>query len=94
MPDLAAELFRQGGIAGQWLHAQGYRGTASADFLVATMEDPGAFQAYVCEVNARLTGATYPSMLARHFLPRGAWLMRNLMLKEATSGRAVLRYLE
>jgi len=45
-------------------------------------------------VNARLTGATYPSMLARHFLPRGAWLMRNLMLKEATSGRAVLRYLE
>lgn len=94
LPDLAVELFRQAGVAGQWLHAQGYRGTASADFLVARLEAPGAFQAYVCEVNARLTGATYPSMLARHFLPRGAWLMRNLMLKEATSGRAVLRYLE
>jgi hypothetical protein len=94
LPDLAVELFRQAGVAGQWLHAQGYRGTASADFLVATQSEPGTFQAYVCEVNARLTGATYPSMLARHFLPRGAWLMRNLMLKEATSGRAVLRYLE
>ncbi len=93
-PGLAEELFRQSGIAGRWLHAQGYRGTASADFLVAALEDSGAFQAYVCEVNARLTGATYPSMLARHFLPNGAWLMRNLLLKEATSGRAVLRYLE
>jgi len=94
LPDLAVELFRQAGVAGQWLHAQGYRGTASADFLVARLEAQGAFHAYVCEVNARLTGATYPSMLARHFLPRGAWLMRNLILKEATSGQAVLRYLE
>lgn len=94
LPALAEELFRQAGIAGRWLHAQGYRGTASADFLVAALAEPGAFRAYVCEVNARLTGATYPSMLARHFLPNGAWLMRNLLLKEATSGRAVLRYLE
>lgn len=94
MPDLAPELFRQAGVAGRWLHAQGYRGTASADFLVAESAAAGEFRAYVCEVNARLTGATYPSMLARHFLPSGAWLMRNLMLKEATSGRAVLRYLE
>lgn len=94
LPGLATELFRQAGIAGQWLHEQGYRGTASADFLVAELAAADKFRAYVCEVNARLTGATYPSMLARHFLPRGAWLMRNLMLKEATSGRAVLRYLE
>ncbi len=94
LPGIATELFRQAEVAGRWLHAQGYRGTASADFLVAETGATGEFRAYVCEVNARLTGATYPSMLARHFLPRGAWLMRNLMLKEATSGRAVLRYLE
>lgn len=94
LPGIATELFRQAGIAGRWLHAKGYRGTASADFLVTEYGATGEFRAYVCEVNARLTGATYPSMLARHFLPSGAWLMRNLMLKEATSGQAVLRYLE
>lgn len=94
LPGLAEELFRQAGIAGQWLHAQGYRGMASADFLVVEDEPAGAFRQYMCEVNARLTGATYPSLLARHFLPRGAWLMRNLMLEKPTSGRAVLRYLE
>jgi hypothetical protein len=33
----------------------------------------------VCEINARVTGATYPSVLARHFgTSHGAWLMRNL----------------
>ena len=32
----------------------------------------------ICELNARVTGASYPSLLARHFLPDGAWLMRNL----------------
>lgn len=93
-PGLAEELFRQAGIAGEWLHEQGYRGTASTDFLVASSDEPGQFRVYVCEINARLTGATYPSVLARHFLPRGAWLMRNLKLAKPLSGRTVLRLLE
>ena len=37
----------------------------------------GRTEVVVCEVNARVTGATYPSLLARHFLPQRAWLMRN-----------------
>lgn len=93
-PGLAEELFRQAGVAGQWLHDQGYRGTASTDFVVARLEEPGGFRVHVCEINARLTGATYPSVLARHFLPRGAWLLRNLKLAKPLSGRTVLRLLE
>ncbi|MCB1278528.1 hypothetical protein [Prosthecobacter sp.] len=93
LPGLAEELFHQAGIAGRWLHAQGYRGTASVDFLVAVLDEPGAFRAHVCEINARLTGATYPSMLARHFLPRGAWLMRNLLMKRPVPGSVVLQLL-
>lgn len=92
MPGLAQEIFRQAGIAGQWLHQEGYRGTASADFLVTRRQT--GFEAIVCEVNARLTGATYPSLLARHFLPQGAWLMRNLKLARPVSGRAILRFLK
>lgn len=93
-PGLMEELFRQAGVAGQWLHDQGYRGTASADFLVTALAEPGAYRAYVCEINARLTGATYPSVLARHFQPRGAWLMRNLKLAKPVSARTVLRLLD
>lgn len=82
---LKEELLRQGGVAGQWLHRQGYRGTASADFLVADYEDRTTV--YVCEINARVTGATYPSILARHFLPDGAWLLRNLRFARQVSGK-------
>jgi len=83
-PGLKEELLRQGGIAGQWLHRQGYRGTASADFLVVDFED--RVEVYVCEINARVTGATYPSMLARHFMPDGAWLLRNLRFSRPLPG--------
>lgn len=93
-PGLMEELFQQAGVAGQWLHDQGYRGTASVDFLVTALAEPGAYRAYICEINARLTGATYPSVLARHFQPRGAWLMRNLKLAKPVSARTVLRLLE
>ena len=87
-PGLQEELLRQGGIAGQWLHEQGYRGTASADFLVVDYEDHS--EVYVCEINARVTGATYPSVLARRFIPDGAWLLRNLRFTEPLSGRKLL----
>lgn len=89
-PDLTEELFRQAGMAGRWLHQQGYRGTASVDFLVAALEEPGTCRVYACEINARVTGATYPSVLARHYCPRGGWLMRNLKFVEPLGGATIL----
>ncbi len=73
-----AELLRQAEIIAGWLHGTGYRGPASVDFHVATRG--GVREVRACEINARITGATYPSLLARHFQRRGAWLMRNLAL--------------
>ena len=70
------ELIRQAEIVAAWLHEVGVRGAASIDFLVARGEK--GFTVYVCEANARVTGATYPSLLARHFHEGGAWVMRNL----------------
>lgn len=85
---LREALIRQAGVAGRWLHAGGYRGTASVDFLVAQSGEEAT--AFVCEINARVTGATYPAVLARHFTPQGAWLMRNLRLATPIDGRQVL----
>jgi hypothetical protein len=93
-PGLMEELFAQAGEAGRWLHEQGYRGTASADFLVAERAGPGERSVYVCEINARVTGATYPSVLARHYLPMGAWLMRNLKFTRPQEGAHLLELLE
>jgi hypothetical protein len=93
-PGLREELFEQAAEAGRWLHAQGYRGTASADFLVAERAGHGDRRVYVCEVNARVTGATYPSVLARHFRPLGAWLMRNLKFARLEDGAHLLQLLE
>lgn len=87
------ELFRQATLAGKWLHDQGYRGTASTDFLFVENSDGTAPDVYVCEINARVTGATYPSLLARHFTPEGDWLMQNLRLKEAMEGNELLSIL-
>lgn len=92
LPKLKAELLRQAGMASIWLHRQGYRGAASTDFLI-TCHMGGSFTAYVCEINARVTGATYPSILARHFHPHGAWLMHNLELATPLSGEALLEKL-
>lgn len=91
---LQEELFRQAGVAGRWLHGQGYRGTASVDFLVAALEEKGACRVYACEINARVTGATYPSILARHYSPSGGWLMRNLKLTVPLAGSTILKLLE
>ena len=87
---LLPEMLRQAGVVGQWLHAQGYRGTASTDFLVIDRDGSAQSEVHVCEVNARVTGATYPSVLAPHFQPSGAWLMRNLRLAEPMSGGELL----
>jgi hypothetical protein len=92
--EVKEELLRQAGVAGEWLGKVGYRGTASADFLVVEREGRPVPEVHVCEVNARVTGATYPSLLARHFLPRGAWLLRNLRLEQPESGEALLARLD
>jgi hypothetical protein len=87
-PELTEELFRQGAIAGEWLHAQGYRGTASTDFVV--IEKDGRNQVIICEINARVTGATYPAVLARHFMPNGCWKMRNIQFRKSLDGDQLL----
>lgn len=88
-PGLADELFHQAAEAARWLHRQGYRGAASTDFLVTLWED-GDATSYICEINARVTGATYPSVLARHFQPQGSWRMRNLELSQPMHGADLL----
>lgn len=93
-PEVETELLRQAREAGLWLHGTGYRGTASVDFIVAECDRQSAADVYVCEINARVTGATYPSVLARHLKKGGAWLMRNLRLSEPQSGDVLLEMLD
>ncbi len=88
IPEVERELWRQGAIAATWLHGQGYRGTASADFLI--VERQKRIDTILCEINARVTGATYPALLARHFKPRGEWLMRNIGFRKAIEGGDLL----
>ncbi|MFP6866391.1 MAG: hypothetical protein VCA35_10660 [Roseibacillus sp.] len=90
---LEEELLRQAGLTGRWLHHQGYRGTASTDFHLAFLNS-GETELRVCEINARVTGATYPSLLARHFQPEGAWSMRNLRLPTPEDGSRILESLD
>jgi hypothetical protein len=95
IPDRAGlkeDLFRQAALAGEWLHAQGYRGTGSADFLV--IERKGKREAILCEINARVTGATYPAVLARHFNPKGCWLMRNIQFRSSLGGDQILSLMD
>lgn len=89
---LQQELFRQAGLAGEWLHAQGYRGTASTDFLVVRRGKK--IDVIICEINARVTGATYPSVLARHFLPGACWYMRNIQFRKALDGAQLLTLMD
>jgi hypothetical protein len=91
-PELEAEIFRQASIAGAWLHAQGYRGTASTDFLVVS--EAGVPRVYICEINARVTGATYPSVLARRFMSEGCWSMRNIQFRKALDGDQLLSLMD
>lgn len=93
-PGLREETMRQADLVGRWLHGTGYRGTASIDWLVTQREDQPQPDVYVCEINARVTGATYPSLLARHFHPQGAWLMRNLRLRVPLTTEQLLAMFE
>ena len=86
--EIESPMHDQTVAVGRWLHENGYRGTASVDFLV--IKRNGAVEVYVCEVNARVTGATYPSVLARHFCPHGHWLMRNLRIEVPISSGELL----
>ncbi|MCP5003751.1 MAG: hypothetical protein GY941_07320 [Planctomycetes bacterium] len=86
------EMLKQSTSAATWLHEQGYRGTASIDFLV--VDRLGVIEIRACEINARVTGATYPSVLARHFIPHGAWIMRNLRFVVPLMDQGILELLE
>ncbi len=86
------ELILQASKAGEWLYDQGYRGTASVDFLLVNRF--GQVEVRVCEINARVTGATYPAILARRFMPYGAWIMRNVKTDKPMDGDELMRTLE
>ncbi|MCM2372892.1 ATP-grasp domain-containing protein [Aporhodopirellula aestuarii] len=94
LPNLRDETIRQAKVVGRWLHETGYRGTASIDWLVVEREGKSEPDVYVCEINARVTGATYPSLLAKYFRPSGAWLLRNLRLAQPVTSAVLLRTLE
>ena len=85
------EILRQASLVGEWLHRRDYRGTASVDFHVTFRRKQVEIR--VCEVNARVTGATYPALLAHHFTPGGAWLMRNIRFDPPVSSSSILRSL-
>ncbi len=91
-PGLQDELLRQAGIAGVWLYRHGYRGTASTDFLVVRKRQKT--EVILCEVNARVTGATYPAVLARHFNSQGAWYMRNIGFRKGLDGADLLSLMD
>lgn len=86
------ELLRQAEIAGEWLYLQGYRGTASVDFHLVKRGRSNEIR--VCEINARVTGATYPAILARYFMPQGSWIMRNIRFVPPLKSSAVLKALD
>ena len=87
-----SQLLNQARALVPWLHHSGYRGPASIDFHVAQRGEHTDIRA--CEINARVTGATYPSLLARHFQQNGAWLMRNLALPAPLPASSILDILE
>lgn len=89
---LEGELILQAALAGEWLYTNGYRGTASVDFLV--VRRLGKFEVRICEINARVTGATYPSVLSRRFIPNGAWLMRNVKTDIPMEGEELLKLID
>lgn len=89
---LQDELLRQAIVAGKWIFTQSYRGTASVDFIVVIRN--GKLEVRICEINARVTGATYPSVLARYFMPCGTWIMRNLKTEIPIEGSELLELMD
>ena len=89
LPQVREHLFTQARVVADWLHGLGYRGTASGDFHVVKRHN--AFEVRICEVNARVTGATYPAVLARLFRPDSAWMMRNVRFPTSVDGAWLLQ---
>ncbi len=89
--DCRDRLIEQAKVGARWLYSMGYRGTASGDFLVLKIENE--LKVILCELNARVTGATYPAILARHFLPKGGWLLRNVLFRKPMPTKALLELL-
>ncbi len=89
-PAVLDRMLDQSEQVARWLYQQGYRGTASVDFLIAEKSGSEPAEVYVCEINARITGATYPAVLARHFIPHGAWMHRNLQFSEPIAAQQIL----
>lgn len=85
-------LLEQARMAGQWLHQKGYRGACSVDFHI--IDRKGSIEIRICEINARVTGATYPSVLARNFLPDDYWMLRNIRFNPHLSGSKILSVLQ
>ena len=67
------------------------RGTGSVDYLVFDRQNN--IEVIICEINARVTGATYPAILAKHFNPNGAWLSRNLLFHKTVPAKELLNLL-
>lgn len=86
------EILRQASMVAAWVAGLDYRGPGSIDFLI--WRQAGMLRVLVCEVNARVTGATYPSLLALHCNPGGAWLMRNMVFGPCLDVAAFLSFLE
>lgn len=74
-PEVMDDIIHQATQVTRWVASSGYRGTGSIDYIIYRQGDQT--QVRVCEVNARVTGATYPSLLAKRLRPGAAWLMRN-----------------
>ncbi|HEX2226822.1 MAG TPA: hypothetical protein VHM64_06755, partial [Candidatus Binatia bacterium] len=54
----------------------------------------GKLEVIICEINARVTGATYPSVLARYFNPAGCWNMRNIQFRKSLDGSQLLSVMD
>ncbi len=94
-PKLAGALKEQAAAAMQWLHEQGFRGLGGVDFLVVDRAEGSQPEVYICEINARPTAASYPSILSRHFLENPFWVLRNISFtKDTVTSGGVLGALE
>jgi len=91
-PAITEEMYRQSEILAHWLHGNDFQGLGSVDFHLAFTD--GGFEVRVCEINARVTGATYPSYLSKQFIPESTWLMQNLRKTEPVSCAEVIDSLD
>lgn len=90
MPRLREMLFEQAVASIRWLHAQGYRGFGGLDFLVVERGGSDGLEVFVSEINARVTAATYPSILVRSLCPGARWTLRNVNLHQGESEAEIL----